>query len=126
MAFTVLPLHDNEFLVSGTDSTGTDGKTVLVSESWAAYLYLQKHELVMGAFNDVVANHFKDITDAAEAARTALEEDDDYSVITVSQGSEGAPEEHLHLDKAGRTLNMIAKGKGDKLIWVGDRLVAVK
>lgn len=126
MTLVVTPLHDNEFLVSGTDSMGVDNSTVLESESWAAYLYVQKFNQVTDAFNDKVKAGFAWLTEAADEAKAALDEDEDYSVVVVSTGVEGKPEEKVHLDRNGRLLNMLAKGKSDKLRWVGDRLVATK
>lgn len=126
MTFTVTPLHDNEFLVTGTDSKGTDNTIVLESETWAAYLYIQKHELVTAEFNEVVKAHFADITDAADKAKAQLDDSHGFDTVTVTQGTEGVAEEQVHLDRNGTLLNMLAQGKEDLLLWVGDRLVAVQ
>lgn len=126
MTFTVTPLHDNEFLVSGTDSKGTDNSIVLESASWAAYQYTIKHELVTAEFNEVVKTHFASITEAADKAKAALDDTHDFDTVIITSAVDGVQAEEVHLDRNGRLLNILAQGKSDLLLWVGDRLVAVK
>jgi len=130
MTLVVTELYDNEFQVSGTDSTGKDGSVVLESESWATYLYLERHKQATEEFNAVAKEEldtiFARILEAAEKAKATLGSSEDYATVTVTEGVEGVKAKQIPLDRNGRLLNMLAQGKHDQLRWAGDRLVAAK
>lgn len=126
MTLVVTPLYDNEFEVSGTDYMGKDNSTVLESESWAAYLYVQRHKQATEVFDAEVEQGLAWLHAAVDKAKAVLDEGDDYSVVTVTEGTEGVTEEKFKLDRNGRILNLLAQGQHDRVRWSGDRLVAVK
>lgn len=128
MTLTVTPLMNEEFLVEGTDSKGTDNSIVLHSPAWAAYQYATTHIVATGEFNDAVLEMFKPLTDAADAARARLSalKGEDFASVQVTEGLDAVQGETISLDPDGILLNILHQGKGDILRWVGDRLVAVK
>lgn len=128
MTFTVTPLMNEEFLVEGTDSRGTDNSMVLHSPAWAAVVYARGLVEATGVFNTAVREMFKTVTDAADKAKANLAslKGEDYNTVTMTEGADAVLGETIALDPDGVLLNILDQGKSDILRWVGDRLVATK
>lgn len=125
--FTITPLLGGGTLVEGTDVTGKSGRTILISEKWNAVKTVRAHIAASEAFDEVVTEFFKPLTDAAEAAQAiAHPVTNDWSVVTISEGTEFEPAEKVRLDMDGTILRLLEEGQHDLLRWVGeDTLVAV-
>jgi hypothetical protein len=127
MTFKQTPLQNGGVLVEGTDSVGNSGTTILVSDQWSAYQHMLKHEAASAEFNELAAEFFRPISDAADKARALLYPTTrDWSTVVVSKGTEFEPEVKAHFDLDGTILNILHEGREDLLRWVGnDTLVAV-
>lgn len=125
--FTITPLLGGGTLVEGTDVTGKSGRTILISEKWNAVKTVRAHIAASEAFDEVVTEFFKPLTDAAEAAQAiAHPVTNDWSMVTISEGTEFEPAEKVRLDMDGTILRLLEEGQHDLLRWVGeDTLVAV-
>jgi hypothetical protein len=126
--FTITPLMGGGTLVEGTDVTGKEGRTILVSDKWDAVKSVRAHIAANEAFDEVVTEFFKPLTDAAEAAQAiAHPEKDDWSTVTIVEGTEGVPAETVRLDMDGIILRLLEETDGSMLRWIGDdTLVAVQ
>jgi len=126
--FVVTPLMGGGTLVEGTDITGRTGRTILVSDRWDAVKSVRAHMRAAEAFDEVVHEFFAPITEAAEAA-TAIAHPvkDDWSRVTLVEGTEGEVAEVISLDMDGILLRLLEETDGSTLRWVGeDMLVAIQ
>jgi hypothetical protein len=125
--FTTTKLLGGGYLVEGMDSTGKEGRTILVSDKWDAVQDIRRHMAASEAFDEVVTEFFKPLTDAAaQAEAIAHPAEDDWSVITLSDGTEFEPKETVRLDMDGTILRLLAETDGSNLRWIGeDTLVAI-
>lgn len=125
--FTITPLLGGGTLVEGTDVTGKSGRTILISEKWDAVKTVRAHIAASEAFDEVVTEFFAPLTAAAEAAQAiAHPQSDDWSVVTITEGTEFEPAEKVRLDMDGVLLRLLEETDGSTLRWIGDdTLVAV-
>jgi len=125
--FTVTPLLGGGTLVEGSDVTGATGRTILLSDKWEAVKSVRNHIAASEAFDQVVTEFFKPITEAAELAETiAHPTATDWSTVTLVEGTEGTPAEVVSLDMDGVILRLLEETDGSQLRWVGeDTLVAI-
>jgi hypothetical protein len=125
--FTITPLLGGGTLVEGTDITGKEGRTILLSDKWDAVKSVRAHIAASEAFDEVVTEFFKPLTDAAEMA-TAIAHPaaNDWSKVTIVEGTEGVPAEVVSLDMDGVILRLLEETDGSTLRWIGeDVLVAI-
>jgi hypothetical protein len=125
--FTVTPLLGGGTLVEGTDVTGKEGRTILLSDKWDAVKSVRAHIAASEAFDEVVTEFFKPLTDAAEMATAiAHPASADWSKVTIVEGTEGVPAEVVSLDMDGVILRLLEETDGAMLRWIGeDTLVAI-
>jgi hypothetical protein len=123
---TTTKLMGGGTLIEGTDITGQQGRTVLVSSRWEAVQSIRAHIAAGEAFDEAVKAFFAPITDAAEAAaKIAHPSASQYDTFVVSEGVEGEEREVIQLDAAGIILRLLDEDRQDLLRWVGDDLVAI-
>ena len=125
--FTVTPLMGGGTLVEGTDVTGKEGRTILVSDRWEMLKSIRLHKQASEVFDAQVEEFFKPITDAADMAQAiAHPVTEDWSKVTVTEGTEGVEPEVITLDMDGVILRLLDETDGSMLRWIGeDTLVAV-
>lgn len=126
--FTVTPLMGGGTLVEGTDVTGKEGRTILVSDRWEMLKSIRLHKQAAEVFDAQVEEFFKPITDAAEAAKAiAHPVTEDWSRVVVTEGTEGTEPEVVTLDMDGIILRLLDETDGSMLRWIGeDTLVAIQ
>jgi hypothetical protein len=125
--FTITPLLGGGTLVEGTDVTGKSGRTILISDRWDAVQSLRNHMRASEAFDEVVTEFFKPLTEAADAASAiAHPVTTQWNKVTISEGTEFEPAEVIDLDMDGVLLRLLHEEQHDLLRWVGeDVLVAI-
>lgn len=124
MAFLVNDLVDGRFLVSGTDSAGNSGTTVLDSPAWRGYLEWVAKTEATEAVNAAIDEHFAGLVEVLDDIKAQTQKTD-WSVLVVAEGEDGTPSEAFKLDPHGVLLRLIDGGLDHKLVWVGDQLVAL-
>lgn len=126
--FTVTPLMGGGTLVEGSDITGKEGRTILVSDRWDAVKAVRAHNEAQMVFDAAVTEFFQPIVDAAEAAKgIAHPTAEDWSRVVISEGVDGTEAEVINLDMDGILLRLLEETDGSQLRWVGeDTLVAVQ
>ena len=125
MTFNTQALTGNRVLV--TEGTGTKAKsTVLDGSQWAEIQAVRNFNEADEVFNETVAEFFKPITDAAEAANKAIDvPTDELTFIVLSEGTEGVastPAHVVELTKDSQILRLLEDGNTKRLVWVGDTL----
>lgn len=125
--FTVTQLLGGGSLVEGTDVTGKEGRTILISDRWDAVKSIRAHMQASEAFDAVVTEFFAPLTEAAEAAQAiAHPATAEWSKVVISKGTEFEPEETVSLDMDGVLLRLLEETDGSTLRWIGDdTLVAI-
>ena len=127
MTLIVRPLIGNgRFEVSGTDAEGVDGRTVLVSERWAAVLTLRAHEQNSAEYDELVRETYAPFTELADKARARIAalQGKDWSTITVTKATEGTPGEEITLDEDGTLLHILEQTGGSNMVWINGSLEA--
>ena len=122
MSFIVVPLRGDKFLIEGSDSTGTQGSTVVHSPAWAAVLRVRKHIAVTGEFDAKVRDFFEPLLTAAKAIEQEDQADFEMTHVVIDEPVEGQDGQVVHLDAAGVVLKLIEDGKLDRIRWVHDQL----
>lgn len=125
MTFKTQALTGNRVLVS--EGTGKNTKSVVLDGSqWAEIKAARAFADADEAFNETVAEFFRPITDAAEAANKAIDvPTDELEFIVLAEGVEGVASEPAHvvqLTKDSQILRLIEEGDTSRLVWVGDEL----
>jgi hypothetical protein len=125
--FTVTQLLGGGSLVEGTDVTGKEGRTILISDKWEAVKSVRAHIKASEAFDEVVTEFFKPLTEAADAASAiAHPVTAEWSKVTLVEGTEFEPAEVVSLDMDGVLLRLLEETDGSTLRWIGeDTLVAI-
>lgn len=128
MSFTTTPLMGGGFLVEGSDATGKEGRTILVSDSWNMLSSLRLHMKAGEVFDEQVQEFFRPLVEAAEEARSiAHPVREDWSQVVLEEGSEGSEAHVVELDMDGTILRILHETDGSLLRWVGDdTLVAIQ
>ena len=126
--FTVTKLMGGGTLVEGTDVTGKEGRTILVSDRWEMLQSIRLHKQASEVFDASVKEFFAPLTEAAEAAKAiANPTSEDWSKVVVTEGTEGAEPEVVVLDMDGIILRLLDETDGSMLRWIGeDTLVAIQ
>ena len=122
--FTTRPVVGGGVYVSGVDDAGNNGQTVLFDSAWDAYLEHVKFTAAMVDYDAAVKEFFAPLVAAAAAARP--EEKKDWTHIVLSEGSEGAESEVVHLGSEGVILRILAETDGSSLRWVDNVLIALE
>ena len=125
--FTLTPLMNGGVLVEGTDVTGKTGTTILLSDKWDMFKSVRAHEAATAEFAEVVDEFFKPLTEAADRAEEiAHPKKHDWSMVTISEATEGVEAQVIELDMDGTILRLLEAGDGSMLRWVGnDTLVVI-
>lgn len=114
---------DGRWLVAGADQTGAEGVTLLESESWNKVVEYHEFQAKKEEFDDAVAEFFKPLLSAVENLTTPV--DDDWSVVTLEEGTEATPGVGFQLDGPGTVLRLIEESDQSTLRWVNGDLVAL-
>lgn len=126
--FTVTKLMGPGTLVEGTDITGKEGRTILISDKWEMLQSVIALNKAAEVFDATVAEFFAPLTDAAELA-TAIAHPvaEDWSKVTLTEATEGVAAEVIELDMDGIILRLLDETDGSMLRWIGeDVLVAIQ
>lgn len=126
--FTVTKLMGPGTLVEGTDVTGKEGRTILISDKWEMLQSVKAHNKAAEVFDAQVEEFFKPLTDAAEQAQAiAHPVSEDWSRVVLSEATEGVEAEVIVLDMDGVILRLLDETDGSMLRWIGeDVLVAIQ
>lgn len=126
--FTVTPLMGGGVLVEGTDVTGKEGRTILVSDKWEMLQSVRAHNKATEVFDAQVEEFFKPLTEAAELAQSiAHPVTEDWSRVVLSEATPGVDAEVIVLDMDGVILRLLDETDGSMLRWIGeDTLVAIQ
>jgi hypothetical protein len=126
--FTVTKLMGPGTLVEGTDVTGKEGRTILISDKWEMLQSVRAHKAASEVFDAQVEEFFKPLTDAAaQATAIAHPETEDWGRVVLSEATEGVEAEVIHLDMDGVILRLLDETDGSMLRWIGeDVLVAIQ
>lgn len=127
MGFTVQTMLGNQALVSGTDSLGQSGKTVVSTEQWDDLKAQKNFSSAEADFDKAVEEFFKPLVEAADAMTKALSKPKDpaeYIVLTeATEGVEAEPAQIVSLTTDSIILRLIEEGNTDRLVWLsGDHL----
>lgn len=128
MTFTINKLTGHRVAVSGEDTYGNAGSTVLDSRQWDEINQVDVAKLAHEAFDAKVMEFFEPLTEAAEAHNAAVKkanEVDELTYITVQEhveGQAGSPEIRRQLSHDSQVLRLLGSGDHRRLIWVGDNL----
>lgn len=122
MTFSTQQLVGHRVLVSGTDSTGVDGKVVVDSTQWDEVNHNTEYDKALGAFERAVEDFFAPLTQAADAANEAMKKPEDpitYVVLNEEVKGEAAkPAQLINLNHDSVVLRLLDEGKSDRLVWV--------
>ena len=125
-SFGTTALTYDRFLIEGTDSKGTIGKTVVNGGQFLQLKDVTKDSAAHEAFDKAVEKFYAPITKAVaalEAAHIANAEDLFTEVIQPAvQSISGQPAITVRLEHETVVLRLIEAGDYDRLIWVGDSL----
>jgi hypothetical protein len=126
--FTITPLMGGGTLVEGTDVTGKEGRTILVSDKWDMLQSVRAHKEAQSVFDTQVEEFFKPLTDAAEqAVAIAHPQSENWSRVVLTEATEGVKAEVIELDMDGILLRLLEETDGSMLRWIGDdTLVAIQ
>lgn len=120
--FTTTKLVNHRVLVSGTDTAGTQGSTVVDSSQWDEIQMHTSFNEAQLAFDDAVEEFFAPITEATEALAASTEvSEDDLNVWVVKPGADAVPGTQgvaYSLTQDSKILRLIEEGNTDRLIWV--------
>lgn len=127
--FTTTKLTNDRVLVTGTDLTGTAGKTVLDASQWVELNGRTDFNKAQLAFDEAVEQFFAPLSEAAEKLDKAMTRPTDASAyIVLDEGSEGEAARPAHivaLNHDSIVLRLIEEGSTDRLIWVGETLEVI-
>lgn len=122
MTFTVQSMLGNQALVSGTDSLGNTGKTVVDTSQWDELIARDNYSAAVEDFESAVAEFFAPLTEAAEAAAEAsVPQSDPMEYVVLKEGVDhvaGQPDEVVALTRDSIILRLISEEQTDRLIWV--------
>jgi hypothetical protein len=127
MSFTTLALTGGRVLVKGTDSTGTEGQTVLDGSEWAQAKRQVAHAEAHEDFDQLVTDFFAPLLEAQEKLEATLSvpQLDQSSYFVIDEGEEataGRAPTIIKLGKDSIVLRLLEEGKSDRLVWVNDEL----
>ena len=124
--FTVTPLINAQYLVTGSDITGQSGTVVLESEAWDFVKHMRAHEVADAEFDAAVEEFFAPIVDAATKRASALTRPgNQWATVTFGEDVEGSRARTIELDTAGIILRILEETDGSALRWANGQLVAV-
>jgi len=128
MTLKVTPLINGGYLVTGQDSAGAEGKTILRSERWDLVVHLRNHKVAEEEFDEVVKEFFAPLTEAADKAKAIIAgPTSDYGSVSIGENVEGSEAKVIELDEDGILLRLLSEGNQNLLLWVGDdKLVAIQ
>jgi hypothetical protein len=124
--FTITRLVGDRAIVAGTDTFGSEGKTVVSTTQWDEVKANTAFKQAEVDFTSAVEEFFAPLTQAAEAMHTKLERPDDAaSYIVFDEGSEGTPAKQrqlVRLERDSVILRLVEQGDTTRLVWVDDEL----
>lgn len=127
MSFKTIELANNQFLVTGTDALGVQGKTVIDGTAWVERNKAHKIEAAAAEMDAAIEAFYAPLIEAQDRIADSLRVDTDPLLYVVEQeASEGSPARErvvVRLDDASVILRAIEQGRTDRLLWVGDQLV---
>lgn len=124
MTFKATALMGDRYHVSGTDSLGTAGSTVVDGSQWNQVVGWAKSKQAQLSFDTVVDEFFAPLLTAVkemEQEHTA----DSISTMVLEEGTEGStgvPAKVVTLSKDSIVLRLIEDGETNRLLWINDCL----
>lgn len=126
MSFDVVRLLGSRASVTGTDSKGVAGSTVLDTTEWDELNATRAYAQDTAEFEAACEAFFAPLTDAAAKLGNKIERTaDPASYIVLEEAQAGVPAKAgvLHrLNRDSIILRLIEQGDTDRLMWVGDNL----
>lgn len=129
MGFTVQTMLGNQALVSGTDSMGQSGKTVVSTQQWDDLKAQKNFSTAEADFDKAVEEFFAPLVEAAEAMTDAVTRPKDPTEYVVlkeaTEGVEATPAQIIELTTDSMILRLIEEGNTDRLVWLDDTHLGV-
>ena len=130
MSFEVKTLLGAQALVSGTDSIGNEGKTLVSTSEWDELKARLGFSAATEDFNAVVTQFFAPLTEASEKLEIAgrIKEQNPLEYVVIKKGVDsiaGETAEIARLSKDSMILRLIEEDKTDLLIWVDESTLGV-
>lgn len=127
MTFTTSHLTGGRVLVRGTDTTGTQGETVLDGTDWARAKQHAAHAEAHEGFDAAVEEFFAPLLEASERlestlAMPALDKDSYFVIDEGEEPTTGRSPVVIRLSRDSVVLRLIEEGHTDRLVWVGGEL----
>ena len=131
MTFTQTRLVGNRMLVKGEDYTGGVGETILDTTEWDEVQALIQMKQAEAEYSDTVSEFYATITAAADrlAETKANRTEDPDTVVELEpavEGVAGSTGRRIVLGHDATVLRLLAEGKDNRLLWVGDSLEVVE
>jgi len=129
--FEVIALADDRFLVSGTDTLGSQGSIVLDGSQWVEILDHQRLHAAEAEFDTAVSDFYAPILEATEGLLTATAPvvDELFHVVLHEEqpAAEGNAGVAIKLTRDSAILRHLADDPyGPRLIWVTPELLEIR
>ena len=125
--FELTALNNDQYLVEGTDSWNNYGQQVVDGHQWNELSRTSAADAAKADLDTALAEFFKPISEALEAAKSAVSVNtDDLAFIVVKEPSKGTSAtlgEVVYLTQDSQIIRAIKEGKTNRLRWVNDTLV---
>ena len=130
MSFIVQIMLGAQALVSGTDTLGNEGKTIVFTAQWDELNERTNFSSATEDFDAAVTAFFAPLTEASDKVEKALagKEQDPTEYIVLKKGVEAVTGEHdqiVQLSRDSIILRLIEKGTTDRLVWVDESTLGV-
>jgi hypothetical protein len=131
MSFTVQNMLGNQALVTGVDTLGNEGKTVVDTTEWDKLKATMGFDASTEAFDAKVKDFFAPLIEASEEFEAAQKQQaapDPLSFVVMNEGVEavsGQPTELIELTRDSIILRAIEEGATDRLVWVDSSTLGV-
>ena len=125
--FELTALSNDQYLVMGMDNWGVSGQQIVDGTQWNELSHTSAADAAKAYLDTAIAEFFKPISEALEAAKSAVSVNtDDLAFIVVKEPSKGTRAtlgEVINLSKDSQIIRAIKEGRTDRLRWVNDTLV---
>ena len=125
--FELTALNNNQYLVEGKDSWNNYGQQVVDGHQWNELSHASAADAAKADLDTALAEFFKPISEALEAAKSAVSVNtDDLAFIVMKEPSKGTSAtlgEVVYLTQDSQIIRAIKEGKTSRLRWVNDTLV---
>ena len=129
MSFVVQTMLGAQALVSGSDTLGNEGKTIVSTTQWDELKERTNFSSATEDFDAAVLAFFAPLTEAAETINAAAHKTQDPAEYVVLKSGveavEGEQHQIVQLSKDSIILRFIEEGNTDRLIWVDESTLGV-